>query len=243
MKKEKVLKKINPLFLKGICHRGLHNDKFIENGMLAFKNALDNNMALELDIHLTKDNELVVIHDSELKRVTGKDGIVEDLTLKELKDNYKLLNGETIPSLKEVMTLINEQVPMVIELKVFRKNYVPLASRLKKELECVRDKSNYLLISFDPRALFQFKKSGYVRQLLLTTEKKYRYVYHFRHFFEGVDLDYKYLEERKARRYCKKHFSNIWTIESKEVFDKYYKDVDCITFQHINPNYIKEMLK
>ena len=180
---------------------------------------------------------------SELKRVTGKDGIVEDLTLKELKDNYKLLNGETIPSLKEVMTLINEQVPMVIELKVFRKNYVPLASRLKKELECVKDKSNYLLISFDPRALFQFKKSGYVRQLLLTTEKKYRYVYHFRHFFEGVDLDYKYLEERKARRYCKKHFSNIWTIESKEVFDKYYKDVDCITFQHIDPDYIKEMLK
>ena len=211
MKKEKVLKKINPLFLKGICHRGLHNDKFIENGMLAFKNALDNNMALELDIHLTKDNELVVIHDSELKRVTGKDGIVEDLTLK--------------------------------ELKVFRKNYVPLASRLKKELECVKDKSNYLLISFDPRALFQFKKSGYVRQLLLTTEKKYRYVYHFRHFFEGVDLDYKYLEERKARRYCKKHFSNIWTIESKEVFDKYYKDVDCISFQHIDPYYIKEMLK
>ena len=153
------------------------------------------------------------------------------------------MNGETIPSLKEVMTLINEQVPMVIELKVFRKNYVPLASRLKKELECVKDKSNYLLISFDPRALFQFKKSGYVRQLLLTTEKKYRYVYHFRHFFEGVDLDYKYLEERKARRYCKKHFSNIWTIESKEVFDKYYKDVDCITFQHIDPTYIKEMLK
>ena len=72
MKKEKVLKKMNLLFLKGICHRGLHNDKFIENGMLAFKNALDNNMALELDIHLTKDNELVVIHDSELKRVTGK---------------------------------------------------------------------------------------------------------------------------------------------------------------------------
>ena len=59
MKKEKVLKKINPLFLKGICHRGLHNDKFIENGMLAFKNALDNNMALELDIHLTKDNEFI----------------------------------------------------------------------------------------------------------------------------------------------------------------------------------------
>ena len=34
MKKEKVLKKINPLFLKGICHRGLHNDKFIENDYL-----------------------------------------------------------------------------------------------------------------------------------------------------------------------------------------------------------------
>ena len=240
MRKEKILNKINPLFLKGICHRGLHNSEFIENGLKAFQNALEHNMAIELDIHLTKDNELVVIHDSKLERVTGKKGIVEDLTLKELKDNYKLLNGETIPSLDEVLTLTNEKIPLVIELKVFRKNYVSLAKKLKEKLNnYVKNKGNYLLISFDPRALFQFRKEGYVRQLLVTSEPKYRYIYHFRHFFEGVDLDYKLFEKKGVRNYCKKHFSNVWTIESKEMFEKFMPLTDCITFQHIDIEFIK----
>lgn len=239
MNKNKILERINPLFLKGICHRGLHNDELTENSMSAFKNALEHNMAMEFDIHLTKDNELVVIHDSELERVTKKKGIVEDLTLKELKDNYRLLNGETIPTLKEVLTLVNEQVPVVIELKVFRKNYKELTLKVKDELSNVKDKSNYLLISFDPRALFPFKNSGFVRQLLCTVQKEYSYVYVFRHFFEGVDLEYKFLEKKSVRRYCKKHFSNIWTVESKDVFDKYHKYVDTVTFQHIDPDYIK----
>ena len=92
MKKADVLKRINPLFLKGIAHRGLHNEKYTENGMLAFKNAIDNNVSFELDVHLTKDNDLIVCHDSELKRTTGKEGIIEDLTVKEIKDKYKLLD-------------------------------------------------------------------------------------------------------------------------------------------------------
>ena len=243
MKKQKILSKINPLILKGICHRGLHNDQYTENSMSAFKNALDHHMALELDVHLTKDNELVVFHDSLTERVTKKVGIIEDLTLEEIKSDYRLLNGEQIPTLKEVFDLIKEQVPIVVELKVYRKNYKPLVKRVKEELKCIKDKKNIVLISFDPRALFPFKNSGFMRQLLVTSDPKYRYVYHFRHFFEGVDLDYKFLEEEKVRRYCEKHFSNIWTIESKEDFDKYSKYVDTVTFQLFDPNYVKEYYK
>ena len=243
MKKQKILSKINPLILKGICHRGLHNDQYTENSMSAFKNALNHHMALELDVHLTKDNELVVFHDSLTERVTKKVGIIEDLTLEEIKSDYRLLNGEQIPTLKEVFDLIKEQVPIVVELKVYRKNYKPLVKRVKEELKCIKDKKNILLISFDPRALFPFKNSGFMRQLLVTSDPKYRYVYHFRHFFEGVDLDYKFLEEEKVRRYCEKHFSNIWTIESKEDFDKYSKYVDTVTFQLFDPNYVKEYYK
>ena len=242
MKKAKTISRINPLFLKGICHRGLHTETITENSMSAFKNAMENNMALELDIHLTKDNELVVIHDSTLNRVTNKEGIVEDLTLSELKNNYRLLNGETIPTLKEVMDLVNEKVPMVIELKVYNKNYKELSSRLKEELVNVKDKSNYLLISFDPRALFPFKKSGFVRQLLCTVQKEFAYVYMFRHFFEGVDLEYKYLEKKSVQRYCRKHFSNIWTVDSEEILDKYSKYVDTVTFQLIEPSKVKSTL-
>ena len=99
MKKAVALSRINPVFLNGIAHRGLHNKEFTENGMKAFKNAIDHGVAFEYDIHLTKDGELVVCHDENLVRTTGKDGIIEDLTLKEIKENYRLLDGGEIPTL------------------------------------------------------------------------------------------------------------------------------------------------
>ena len=73
MTKKKVIESLNPLFLIGIAHRGLHNDKYTENGLKAFKNAIDHNVAFEFDLHLTKDNELVICHDDNLVKTTGKE--------------------------------------------------------------------------------------------------------------------------------------------------------------------------
>lgn len=239
--KADVLKRINPLFLKGIAHRGLHNDKYTENGMLAFKNAIDNNVSFELDVHLTKDNDLIVCHDSELKRTTGKEGIIEDLTVKEIKDNYKLLDGSEIPTLKEVMELNDEKVPMVIELKVYRKNYKELSKRLIEELENVKDKKNYMLISFDPRGLAPMKKTGIVRQLLVWKDKEWTYC--FRHLFESLDLDYRMIEEKRVQKYYKNHIVNVWTIENVEQLKTVSKFIDTVTFQYIDPKEVEEILK
>lgn len=69
-----------------IAHRGIHNNKDIpENSLLAFKTAVENNYAIELDVQLTKDNVLVVFHDYDLKRMTNKNGLIQDLTYKELQ--------------------------------------------------------------------------------------------------------------------------------------------------------------
>lgn len=243
MKKEELKKSLDPRFFYGICHRGYHNSVDIENGLRAFKNAIKNDMAIELDVHLTKDNKLVVIHDSSLLRVTGKEGIVEDLTLEELKNNYLLKDDEQIPSLQEVLSLIDERVPLVIELKVYKGNYKALANKLKEELKDIKDKSKYMLISFDPRALLPFKKFGIVRQLLVAHDNKHEYVYHFRHFFEGVDLEYTFLNMKKVRRYYKKHIINIWTVEDKGIVTSSLPYVDTITFQHIDCNFVKDSLK
>lgn len=243
MKKEEIKKSLDPRFFYGICHRGYHNSVDIENGLRAFKNAIKNDMAIELDVHLTTDNKLVVIHDSSLLRVTGKEGIVEDLTLEELKNNYLLKDDEQIPSLQEVLSLINERVPLVIELKVYKGNYKALANKLKEELKDIKDKSKYMLISFDPRALLPFKKFGIVRQLLVAHDNKHEYVYHFRHFFEGVDLEYTFLNMKKVRRYYKKHIINIWTVEDKGIVTSSLPYVDTITFQHIDCNFVRDSLK
>lgn len=241
MKKEKAISKINPVFLKGIAHRGLHNEEFTENGLKAFQNAIDHGVAFEFDIHLTKDNELVVCHDENLIRTTGKEGIIEDLTLKEIKDNYHLLDGGEIPTLQEVIDLNKEKVPMVIEMKVFRKNYKHLAAKTKEMLKQIKDKRNVLLISFDPRSLWPFKHEGFIRSLLVA--KSDEYTWFFRRTVESVDLDLLLFEEKRVLRYIKKHFTNIWTIDSEEKLRKYAPLVDTVTYQFIDPKVVEEELK
>lgn len=244
MTKQEFIQNINPVFLEGVCHRGIHDNKEVtENSLHAFQACVEHHMALELDVHITKDNKLVVFHDSELKRVTGKEGILEEKTLQELKEEYCLLDGEKIPTFQEVLNLVQERIPMVVELKVYQRNYKPLAQKTEEELKSIQNKKNVILISFDPRALFPFKNSGFMRQLLVTNDKKHNYVYHFRHHFEGVDLDYTYLDMKKVQRYQKDHMVNAWTIETEEVFEQYYDRFDMVTFQYLDPEKVKARMK
>ena len=240
MKKAKALSRINPVFLNGIAHRGLHNEKFTENGLKAFQNAIDHGVAFEFDVHLTKDKQLVVCHDESLKRTTGKEGIIEDLTLKEIKENYRLLDGCEIPTLQEVYDLNKERVPMVIELKVFRKNYKELAEIFRKSLVNIKDKRNAIIISFDPRSLWPLKHEGFIRSLLVI--KSDEYTWFFRHTVESVDLDMNLFEEKRVKRYAKNHFTNVWTIDDEEKLKKYAPQADTVTFQFIDPKKVKETL-
>ena len=240
MTKKKFISKIDPRFLNGIAHRGLHNDKFTENGLKAFKNAIDHNVAFEFDLHLTKDNELVVCHDENLKRTTGKEGIIEDLTLKEIKDNYRLLDGGEVPTFQELLDLNNEQVPMVIELKVFRKNYKPLAKKAMEMMKQIKDKSKVMLISFDPRSLWPFAHKGYMRSLLVA--KSDEYTWPFRITVESVDLEQVFFKEKRVQRYAKRHFVNAWTIEKEEQIDNILPYVDTVTFQYLDPELVKNKL-
>ncbi len=243
MNKAKVLSKINPLFLQGIAHRGLHNDKYTENGMNAFSNAVRHGLPIELDIHLTKDNQLVVCHDEDLKRTTGTSGIIEDLTLEEIK-KYRLLDGGEIPTFIEVLDFVKEQVPIVVELKVFRKNYKALAAKVFEVMkEKVVDKKNYLLISFDPRSLWPLKKLGIIRSLL-ATGGEYFYVYrYFRHTVESVDLDQTLFDKKQIQKYHKRYFVNAWTIENEEQLKNILPYVDTVTFQHMDENIVRKYLK
>ena len=243
MNKKKVLSKLNPLFLTGIAHRGLHNDKYTENGMNAFGNAIRHNLPIELDIHLSKDNQLVVCHDEDLKRTTGTSGIIEDLTVEEIKKNYRLLDGGEVPTFIEVLDFVKEQVPLVVELKVFRKNYKELSKKVIEVLnKKVIDKKNYMLISFDPRSLWPLKKLGIIRSLLATRSHEYVYNY-FRHSVESVDLDQVLFDEKRIQRYHKRYLVNAWTIQSEEELDRVLPYVDTVTFQHMDDEIVKRKLK
>ncbi len=239
MKKKKALSLINPQLLEGIAHRGLHNEQYTENGMNAFINAIKHNVAFEFDIHLTKDHQLVVCHDEDLFRTTGKKGIIEDLSLLEIKKNYRLLDGGEIPTLQEVIDLNKDQVPMVIELKVFKKNYKPLVKEFKKYLPQL-NKRNTLIISFDPRSLWLLRRCGFVRSLLVSKSDEYTWI--FRHTVESVDLDINLFSENRVKKYAKKHFTNVWTIEKIEQLQSVLEYVDTITYQYLEPQKVKELL-
>jgi glycerophosphoryl diester phosphodiesterase len=143
-------RKFSPEYMGAIAHRGLHNSEYTENGLKAFKNAIDNGFAFELDIHITKDGQLVVCHDDDLKRTTGKEGIIEELTLAEIKENYRLLDGGEVPTFQEVLDLNKEQRLIVVELKVHEGNYKPLAKAARKALKQIKDKKKIIL--FDGKA-------------------------------------------------------------------------------------------
>ena len=229
-------------FFKGIAHRGLHNEKYTENGLLAFKNAIDNDFAFEFDIHLTKDNKLVVMHDSNLIRTTGKEGIIEELTLNEIQNNYKLLDGEKIPTLDDVLKLNNERNTMVIELKPFNKNSKKLALIASQALKSIKDKKKVTIISFDPLSLFYIKKEPFKRGILLTSSRKKSLF--FRNFFEYLDIDMNLLDNQKIKKYKKHHgLLNVWTIRSEEDYKKVLKKVDTITFENLDVDFVKKLYK
>lgn len=100
------------------AHRGYHNKPTIpENSMAAFKLAVEQGFGMEMDLHLTKDGKLAVIHDPNLKRTAGVDLVIEDLTLVETK-KYKLEESdEMIPEFQELLDMVAGRVPLIVELK------------------------------------------------------------------------------------------------------------------------------
>jgi len=71
---------------------------------------------VELDVHVCRSGEIVVIHDSKVDRTTGGTGYVADKTLDELR-TLDAGKGEKIPTLQEVLALVNRKVKVNIELK------------------------------------------------------------------------------------------------------------------------------
>ena len=99
------------------AHRGLWNGRMPENSLSAFEAAARKGFGIELDVRLTKDKRIVVFHDDSLKRMCGVNANVSDLTLEQIKDLRLLGTNERIPTLAEVLRLVDGRVPLLIEFK------------------------------------------------------------------------------------------------------------------------------
>lgn len=139
------------------AHRGLHDSTRPENSMAAFRAALEHGFGIELDVHLLRDGTLAVIHDSSLKRVTGRDGDVEDLTGDDLSSCFLLGTEETIPEFQQVLELYQGKAPLIIELKSHSGNHDALSAAVCAAMEGYT--GPYCMESFDPHCVRWLRKN------------------------------------------------------------------------------------
>ena len=216
------------------AHRGLHNAERPENSMAAFRAALEHGYGIELDVHLMKDGQLAILHDSSLKRVAGADITIEELTADDLV-NYTL--GDTqehIPLFSQVLELYQGKAPLIVELKTADKNIRPLCEATCALLDSYD--GLYCMESFDPRVTHWLRKNrpdivrGQLSENWMKSAVKLPWIlkfimtYHISNVYTRPDfIAYKYCD-RKAfgTDLCRKLWKIqgvTWTLQSKEEYD------------------------
>ena len=142
------------------AHRGLHAlaAGIPENSLRAFRLAANNGYGAELDVHLSRDGRLVVMHDENLKRTTGVNANIGAVTAQVLSQLSLEGTKEKIPYLEEVLPLFVGKTPLLIELKTERGNCEELTRKVTNLLKQYPD-LDCMIESFDPRVLRWLKKN------------------------------------------------------------------------------------
>ena len=213
------------------AHRGLHGENRPENSMAAFRAALEGGYGIELDIHLLRDGNLAVIHDSSLKRTAGVDVNIEDLATEDLEKYHLEGTDETIPAFSQVLELFAGKAPLIVELKAERKNCAALAEAACKMLDSYQ--GPYCIESFDPRCIMWLKKHrpdiirGQLSRNFMKTESpvpaivRFLMTHQLENFMIVPDfVAYRYADRKNLSNFLVRKFWGVqgvsWTIRSQE---------------------------
>ena len=204
-----------------------------ENTISSFKKALELGVDMvECDIRLTKDSQPIVIHDAQLMRLSKKIRRVSQLTLTEIKE-IKIKESESIPTLAEVLTAIDHQVGLKVELKVkdsakivievLRQNKIDLAnviisSNHPSEIRAVEDLEPAIETALTFRsgnAVNIWFVLDFLALFFLPLTKYYIYWVVKQAHADYLDINYRLLDKRKVD-YFKKHGIKVcaWTVDN-----------------------------
>lgn len=146
-----------------VAHRGA-SAYAPENTLIAIKKAMDMEADYaELDVQLTRDKEVILLHDMNLKRTAGVKGFIKDLTLEELKKLEvgawfgEEFRGEPIPTLQDVIRLVKGKMRLNIEIKTFR----PEPEIAQKVVDIIRSEhfeNKCMITSFDREVVTAVKR-------------------------------------------------------------------------------------
>ncbi|KWZ75793.1 glycerophosphodiester phosphodiesterase [Anaerococcus tetradius] len=145
-----------------LAHRGFKGS-YPENTMLAYRKAIEVGAdGVEFDVHLTKDGELVIIHDENLIRTCGVDILVKDLSLAELK-KYDAANGyeqyhEEIPTLREYFAYAKDlDIVTNIEIKNGLFFYEGIEKKLYDLIKEYSMEEKVIISSFNHQSILRMK--------------------------------------------------------------------------------------
>lgn len=165
---------------KVIAHRG-SKGTHPENTLAAFQEALRvESDGIELDLHLTKDQQLVVIHDESVNRTTNGKGKVKDMTLYEIKQLdagssfSPAFKDEKIPSFQEVLDLLVKEDfkgLLNIELKTDHEPYPGIEEKVIQIMKQHKWLFQVVYSSFNYDSLIRMKERDYEAEIALLFEK------------------------------------------------------------------------
>ncbi|MBW2991224.1 hypothetical protein KY348_05990 [Candidatus Woesearchaeota archaeon] len=244
-----------------IAHRGF-SGKYPENTLLAVKRAVDIGADwVEVDARLSKDNQFVLMHDKKLNRTTNGKGRVSGKTFQNIKKFQIKKRNLSIPSLEEVLEVINKNRPKInIEIKTWRaalplvklikrhkiKNKVVVSSGSITALKIVRNETPSL------KTAYLFFNSNYPKwDYFATSIAKLSFkLTHFMILFvaksaevDFVNISYPFATKRFIKKLHKRGYKvNVWTVNTKALMKKLIKrKVDGIITDH--PDKLKKLLK
>lgn len=216
-----------------IAHRGFKG-KYPENTMLAFEKAIEAGAdGIEFDLHLSKDGELVIIHDESLERTTDGKSLVCEKTLEELQklNASKLYPGceiQRIPTLREYFEFAKDkQIITNIELKNSIIGYEGIEEKAYDLIKEYDLSEKIIISSFNHESLIRFKniapniKCGVLESSRLY--KPWQYV-------KNLGMEYyhpmNFVVDGEVIRKCKENNIgiNIWFGQPEFDYSLYVKD-------------------
>ncbi len=208
-----------------IIHRGKYNSKLVENTLPSFVKCMDKNYMIELDIHMLNDGNIVVYHDYNLLRLCGVNKIIESQNIKDLK-TIKIKNKYSIPTLSQVINIIDGKVPLLIEIKDLDSN-----SKFEEEIVKILDnyKGKFAIQSMNPFVIDWFYKyrKEYTIGIIVFNELNLKLLKKYLRKVDFISINKKYLPLDI------KKFTIGWTIKDSKQYTKYKKLCDNLICENI----------
>ena len=243
-----------------IAHRG-GADLVPENTLAGFKKAINLGVdMIEIDVHLSKDSNIIVIHDEKLDRTTNGSGEIKNMTLSEIKkyDAGSWFNDafreERVPTLDETFRLINGKSILLIEIKEGDERYPGLEKRIVESIHKHNANAWIVVQSFNKNSILRVKKmdpsiltyylvSSEFDELYSHIAEKVKNGEKIVKQFDGIAPHYSHLDSAKVELMHLAGFKVFtWTVNKpKDMIKMINMNVDGIITN--SPDKLKDILK